>query len=158
MLWGNTLSRVILSHLLWGHTALCSDESLRHFGKMGLLGITNTARAPMHAARTWAHCALLLSALDNCLYGESGCSHCLLRNNRIMELEMALRLSDLPLHFADGATWSYSWLVALYKQGCSILPNYTPPHHTAASLVSLFTWACNSDVFFVIGSPLIKKP
>lgn len=136
---------------------MCSDESLRHFGKMGLLGVTDTVKFPLHAAQTCAHCpggrASPLSTLDNCLCSESDCSHCVLRNNRIAGPEMALGLSGLPLPFADGATdpMSRSWLVAaFYKQGCSILsPDHTPLHHAACSLGFSLTLPCNLDMFFV---------
>lgn len=133
---------------------MCSDESLRHFGRMGLLGITNTARAPTHTRSldlhplSWGRDSAP-QCLGNCLYGESDCGHCVLRNNRITGPEMALRRSHLCLHFADGVTSSYSWLlwftrrVVQFSFQITLHPTMLPP------LVSLFIWACSSDVLFV---------
>lgn len=145
MLWRNTLSRVILSHLSWGYTALCNDELLQHFGKMGLLDIKNTAQVLMHAARpvptVWGWGSSVLCV-------ESDCRHQMLRNNRIIGPEVDLELW-LPLHFADEATWFHELQLTcggVYKQRHSILcPDSTPPCCLLLCFLSLWLviWVCS---------------
>lgn len=122
MLWRNTLSRVILQHLLWRPTALCSDKITSALRK-------NQASQESSEAASLRACSPDLPLLswgrglapERCA-GLSGLwvrwKSCMLGNNRIMVSEMALWLSDPHLSLCR---WGH--LIPCPTAGCgTILP------------------------------------
>lgn len=158
MLWRNTLSGVILQHLLWRPTALCSDKItlekpgfLRSQRLRGSLCLQPRPAPAVLGGGGGGSGGLLQSTVLDYLDYESDASHCMLRNNRITASEMALWLPDDP-HLSL-CRWGH--LIPCPTAGCgTILPAvlFKSPsrfHHAACYFGFSLALAWNLDVFSV---------
>lgn len=122
MLWRNTLSRVILQHLLWRPTALCSDKITSALRKNQASQEISEAAESLCLQPRPAPAVLVEGPCSRACAGLSGLwvrwKSCMLGNNRIMASEMALWLSDPHLSLCR---WGH--LIPCPTAGCgTILP------------------------------------